>query len=153
MKYVFFFRGNVLRTMWYLWVEVFLEVRKHFSKDLTIACLHYSSTLAAVPSLTLPALSPCPFKRPPFECFFFCIHHVCHRSPEASVSPGDSERRSYNGAGNGSWLCANWFLCSRHTETVSESALYLPLSSLFSLYLLTSQPQMPQVWQPFRTHA
>ena len=80
------------------------------------------------------------------------VYSICATvALQLQSASGDSERRSYNG----NWLQANWFLCSRHTETVSESALYplIPPPFLFSPFLPACQPQMPQVWHPFRTHA
>lgn len=74
----------------------------------------------------------------------YCIQYICHRCPEAVGSPGDSERRSYNSASNGSWLLANWFLCQRQhfPSFFPRSPLLFPVSIL-SACLPTTDADIP----------
>lgn len=67
------------------------------------------------------------------------VQPMRYHGPEAAVSPKRlGERRLCNSLGNGSRLPANWFLCLWHTQTVSDSALSVPLSLLSPFFIRVS---------------
>lgn len=115
----------------------------HLSAFLCVSrCLEGASYLSPQPVCQVPVSVP---------KLVYCIQYICHCCPEAVGSPGDSERRSYNSASNGSWLLANWFLCKRHIETCQSqhfpsffprSRLLFPVSIL-SACLPTTDADIP----------